>query len=105
MAVPITISQSNGVYSVSPVAPGSTNADAFQLTNNSSGTVTVYFTVCGNPASPFPASQDIAGNGGSYTTPTLNSGYVVFTIYPQGGVSTPTHVIHVGSTMHGPKAG
>ena len=101
MAVPITISQSNGVYSISPVAPGSSNANSFQLTNSATGGVTVYFTVCGSAASPFPASQDIAA-GGNYTTPVLNSGYVVFTIYAQGGAAIPIHVIHIGSTLHKP---
>jgi hypothetical protein len=102
MAVPITITESSGVYSISPAGPASANASAFQLTNNATGGVTVYFTVCGSAASPFPASQNIAGNGGSYTTPTLNSGYVVFAIFAQGTGSFPTHVIHIGSTMHRP---
>lgn len=99
MAVPITISQSSGVYTISPVAPSSTNANSFQLTNSSGAGVTVYFTVCGSAASPFPASQDIAA-GANYTTPTLNSGYVIFTIFAQGTGSNQMHVIHIGSTMH-----
>jgi hypothetical protein len=100
MAVQVTITQSSGVYSISPVTPGSPNASAFELTNSSGAGVTVYFTVCGSPATPFPASQDIS-NGGNYTTPTLNSGWVVFTITAQGG-NNDMHVIHIGSTMHKP---
>lgn len=103
MAVPITITQNaDGTYAISPQTPGSSNANSFTFTNNATGGVTVYFTVCGNPASPFPSSQNISGNGGTYTTPTLNSGYVVFMIYPQGTGSNAMHVIHIGSTMHRP---
>lgn len=98
MAVPVTISGSSGAYSISPSTPSSPNASAFQITNNCTAGVTVYFQVYGNPASPFPASQDISA-GGNYTTPTLNSGSVVFMVTAQGG-SNAMHVIHIGSTMH-----
>jgi hypothetical protein len=98
MAVQISITVASGVYSISPQTPNSLTASAFELTNNCPNTVTVYFQVTGNAASPFPASQDIAA-GGNYTTPTLNSGSVVFVITAQGA-SNPIHVIHIGSTMH-----
>lgn len=98
MAVQVTISGSSGAYSVSPSAPSSANAASFQLTNNCTAGVTVFFAVFGTPATQFPASQDIAA-GQNYTTPQLNSGSVVFTVVPQGG-SDPMHVIHIGSTMH-----
>ncbi len=102
MAVPITITETSGNYSISPTAPNSPDANSFQLTNNCSAAVTVFFSVCGNAASPFPASTNITASGGSYTTPVLNSGYVVFTVTPQGGANA-MHVIHIGSTMHQPK--
>ncbi len=98
MAVPITITQVNGVYTISPTTPGSPDASAFEITNDCSAGVTVFFQVYGNAASPFPPSQNIAGNGGTYTTPTLNSGSVVFMVTAQGG-SNAMHVIHIGSTM------
>jgi hypothetical protein len=98
MAISVTITQSNGAYVISPTAPGSANPSSFEITNNSGGGVTLYFQMVGTTSSPLPASQDIA-NGGNWTTPTVNTGSLVFVIVPQGGLN-PSHVIHIGSTMH-----